>query len=410
MSRARAGAGLGAAVGAGAGGGLVKARPTALRSFAAQGGSRVTGMGDAATHVSATAARLNASAADPEFAVRVPDLGGPISALTARWTQLDGYVNQVAAGFEAADVLGGPNGGLAMADPAAIDRGASFPKDFNPLSRVVPGDPAVWQRAVYGDKVLPRGVTYGGGGFLRLPDGRLLPLVIPQVRGKDGRWYSADDGPGGDVSTLDGRDPGWVRQLEVRGIGSLFDRPGGKWAAALIALTGGAVPINSAPAGDYAGLRRGDGRPRWISGGRTASPGGIVAPSIGKENLPVPQGGTESPVTGRPRTAGATGISIAINGLDGINKVENSKVGAYDVVVERNADGRERARVQVTTMSVGANEERQIRPTHLFVDGDGRTQGALVSYRGQPDPNVAVATEGHRDDDPGYDVTERSKG
>lgn len=106
-------------------------------------------------------------------------------------------------------LIGGLANGLPRSDrPRAV----SSPKDFNPLSRVVPGDPAAWKRAAYGDKTLANGVRYGGCGFLRLPDGRLVPLDIPQVQGKDGRWHSADDGPGGRVSTLDGNDPGWVRQ------------------------------------------------------------------------------------------------------------------------------------------------------------------------------------------------------
>ena len=221
----------------GGGGGLVSARPEALRRFAARAGGRVAGVQPAAARLGPALERLRAGAGDPAFAVRLPaaDLGGEITTLLGEWTEVDAMVERVAAAFERADLSGG--GGLALADPGELGRHLRA-AGYNPLGALVKGGKGAPGPLA---RCFPDGYRYDGGGYVRGPDGQLWPLVVPVLAGK-GRPYQEVDGRG-DAGSLDGRDPGWVVVGDYRGIGPLESTSlGEKLAAAGVALTGGAVP------------------------------------------------------------------------------------------------------------------------------------------------------------------------
>jgi hypothetical protein len=379
----------------GGGGGLVSARPEALRRFAARAGGRVAGVQPAAARLGPALERLRAGAGDPAFAVRLPaaDLGGEITTLLGEWTEVDAMVERVAAAFERADLSGG--GGLALADPGELGRRLRA-AGYNPLGALVKGGKGAPDPLA---RCFPDGYRYDGGGYVRGPDGRLWPLVVPVLPGK-GRPYQEVDGRG-DAGSLDGRDPGWVVVGDYRGIGPLESTSlGERLAAAGVALTGGAVPSNAAPKKDYAGLRYGigGGRPYWVEGGKAfpAPAGGVPNPSPElKPRGRVPEtGGAERAIPPTRGTAGAAALGLAVNAVHAMDQVGDAHVGAYQLLLERNLDGRRRARLVQIRMGVADDgETRVIQPQYVHLDERGRKVVTAIRYRGHPDPNVAEATE-----------------
>ena len=322
----------------GGGGGLVSARPEALRRFAARAGGRVAGVQSATFRLGPALERLRAGSRDPAFAVRLTaaDLDGEITRLLGEWTEVDAMVERVAAAFERADLSGG--GGLALADPGELGRRLRA-AGYNPLGALVKGGKGAPGPLA---RCFPDGYRYDGGGYVRGPDGQLWPLVVPVLPGK-GKPYQ-EVGGRGDAGSLDGRDPGWVEG------GKAFPAPDG------------GVP-NPSP----------ELKPR----GR------------------VPEtGGAERPIPPTRGSAGAAALGLASNAVHAMDQVGDAHAGAYQLLLERNLDGRGRARLVQIRMGVADDgETRVIQPQYVHLDEQGHKVVTPIRYRGHPDPNVAEATK-----------------
>ena len=157
----------------------------------------------------------------------------------------------------------GPNGPTAIAEwwQEHADGAAG---DWSPVGKFVAGSSMAWSAAVFAPNLLSctpgPGTTgssgYLGSGFLIGPDGRKYPLVEPYVTGPDGKPINADVAASTehDVTTLDGRDPGWHDLGTVVG-SDKFGTVGTttKILAGLGVAAGGPGPITTA-------------QPAWLNG------------------------------------------------------------------------------------------------------------------------------------------------
>jgi hypothetical protein len=366
---------------------IVSARPDALQRFAAEAYQRTVGFEPAMRAADTAVAHWNAAPVDPRFAVPIPPVGAELSGLAQQWTRGDGFVAQVAGAFLRADT--GGSGPVHYADPSRVNDAMRAMADYNPMSHLLKNDPALWNRLTGAARCFANGGRYEGGGFIVGPDGQRYPLVIPTLPGKNGKIYNADDGGMGDVSTLDGADPGWYPISEVTGRRQLFgySKTDAAVGGALIGLTGGQAPTsNAASPADYAGLTLGDGRPRWSGHG-----GALGYPSErGLGKLEAPRGTLPAPAE-TPGTAKAGAIMIGLNTVNNVSDaMADGKArgyGAYRLVLERNVDGRVRARL--TQYAIAKNPEdgsRVIAPIGVSVDDKGVAQGRIIHYRPHVEP------------------------
>lgn len=388
----------------GGGAGLVSARPAALRGFAADGPDRVAGVPEASAAASEAVNRFREAPVDPAFAVRVEDPGPDIEALTQSWTSSDAFAAAVGAAFASADQ--GAPGGLASATASDVDD-AIEASGWSPFASLTVGDPAEWARLVGADRCYSNGGTYTGGGFIKGPDGRLYPLVVPNLTDGEGNTFQADDGVGGgDITTLDGADPGWFTLYSRRGIGDISDTSIGERAAAgFLAATGAPMPyVYGKPAGrgDYDGLRYGSGRPDWYYDAEPpkAKPGGmeLITDQSGKPIRP-PGWATGSNLAG-----------AALGAVNAASEIDDARLAAYNVSFEANPDGRRRARLEQYQITENPNQanlprpERVIFPSLVSVDPEGEPVKEIITFRDLPKPDEITA--GRSDEDPGFRIWE----
>jgi hypothetical protein len=209
------------------------------------------------------------------------------------------------------------------------------------------------------------------------PDGARYPIVVPRVETAEGQVYTADrhdTAPGEpSVATLAGGDPGWEVVACASGVErfqaapSLLERGLGAIAATTgqvgplppnAALTAIAMPINSPPYFDEVPTTPLPAEPRASGGGPDTRPptaGDIVAGAVG---LGI--------------TAGQSAV-LALN-------LDNQNERAYQVIFERNADGRRRARVRTFRLHYAADGDVVIVPEHIFVNGDGELTAQPIRY------------------------------
>jgi hypothetical protein len=386
------------------GSGLAAARPAALQGFAADGPDRVAGVPAATAEVSEAVNRFREAPVDPAFAVRVEDPGPDIESLAQGWTSEDAFVGAVGAAFARADAF--TSGGVAYAIVDEVDT-ALEASGWSPFASLTVGDPAEWARLAGADRYFPNGGTYTGGGFIKGPDGRLYPLVIPNITDGEGNTFQADDGVGGgDISTLDGADPGWFTLYSRRGIGDTSDTSiGERLAAGFLAATGAPMPyVYGKPAGrgDYDGLRYGSGRPDWYYEAEPpkAQPGGmeLITDQSGK------------PIRPPGWATGANLAGAALSAANAASEIDDAHLAAYNVLFEANPDGRRRARLeqyQITENPTQANlprPERVIFPSLISVDPEGEPVKEIITYRDLPKPDELKP--GRTDEDPGFRIWE----
>jgi hypothetical protein len=102
--------------------------------------------------------------------------------------------------------------------------------------------------------------------------------------------------------------------------------------------------------------------------------------------LPADPRASGGPPRARPPTpgdviAGAVGVGVAAGRSAAVAlNMDNQNERAYQVIFERNGDGRRRARVRTFRLRYDADGAVEIVPEHLFVDADGRLTAQPIRY------------------------------
>ncbi len=368
---------------------------------------------------------------------------------------VDLHVGAVAAAFDAID--GYDRLGPRSVPAAKLDRRlrqyirAREEDDLHGL--LIPLDDDTWEELVWGPGGAPECVagTYGGGGAILGPDGRLWPIVIPEVEWDDRTIHAIrSDRPHLDPRTLGGTDPGWFTVDRIEGVTRLKDPPGLLGRFGVFSLGGGFSNFRPRPdllpnlsidehgfphlhtaAGDatasYQGrdaMSRSDAlaegllhpeRATLLVGGRQVAvdPRRIshypddVRRSFHQHrtgNAPrsVAPGAARQRQAGRARS-GLDLLEGAASGKQAVDDLDQSGFVRYQVTYASHPDGRRRAdirayRVQQTNTS---DPKLQVRPMHLHLDGDRLVETPM----GFDDPRTP--DPGWQPDD-GYQVVSRT--
>ena len=300
-----------------------------------------------------------------------------------------------------------PNPSVLVADGYGLLAQA---KGYNPLTSFVANNKD-WQLLVNGPKVCyAHGhLSYGGGGYIKGPDGKLYPLVVPNVPNGHGGFYTQDaDAYNNYVDSLKGQDPGWWTVYKIQGAGQVLpaqDKTWPKVVGGALGASGVQVPktILGSPAEDRR-IFFDSNLPVW------AGPQASAASSSNASVLNTtpkqywnPSTGEYGPTLARPKTAaGMTGTSMAASGLQGAANVQttltNNGYGAYQIVFQQNPDGHRRAMmtmVQTVDNPPGGDNKVDLIPTMVGVDKQGVPyHPAGVYYKPAPPPPATLTAPG----------------
>jgi hypothetical protein len=233
-----------------------------------------------------------------------------------------------------------------------------------------------WREDVFGVACVGfTGGKYIGGGYVRDHTGTRYPIVIPHVE-TDGDIYTADEYavPGEPtVATLGGSDPDWQLVGCATGVALFQEAPSLDEAVwGFLAGTTGLVrplPPNSGLAEISMSV---GGLPCLVDD--VHAPGSVAEP---------PSGGAPDPFDTSPGTVLQAGASLGVTAAQGgvmVAAMDNQTQRAYQVIFERNADGRRRARIQTFTLAHDDDGEVVIVPEHVFVDANGDLISETISY------------------------------
>ncbi|WP_165865559.1 hypothetical protein [Vallicoccus soli] len=267
------------------------------------------------------------------------------------------------------------------------------------------GEPGAWGRAVSAALLrtlcLPA-AGYDGGGWLRGPDGRDYPLVVPFVV-EDGVRRTGDEAAHGPaVEDLDGQDPGWRTVATTTGLEHLGGRPGAGLllAGALAGSAGWTPPV--APRADALPLLR-VGPTGWPSLGRAPAPAAPAPPQNPLEvrrgtpprvlrdgagrRLAAPPGPLDPAErsAGRGRVGlGAAGASdlatLGLTAAAGARLAGDARARWTVVRFQEHADGRRRALARTYRVEEGRGGP-VVRVASLHADPQGRPVERPVAWR-----------------------------
>jgi hypothetical protein len=439
--------------------GRVRARPAALAAFATYGREADLRIAGALATAREAVSRYVASC-DDDY---VED---PAALLSALDTSLEARLATAAA-------VGDLGRAFAAMDAAAMHRGATGRASGGPAGwAVAQGDERRLARAFAERAGLPADLTtrlaghhqrrweelltgepggrcatfstggYGGGGFLRGPDGELYPLVVPRVevaggvrnaagttltweevetlRGADEAWFDVARrtgttrfGPEPSVlftimAAMAGTNPNLVpttRPIPRPAVDSLgFGERGLTGVAALPrtprlegppptppqSSSGSAPP----PPSSLAGPQHGPAAPgRWLPASDPA-PGGGQGASVVERRQPGGAGSGRRLQRARARAARGHGAGVG-TGLDAIvtlgeslslaSSMRDHGLAHVDVRFQRTPDGRRRALARSVTGRTGA-QGTVLLPTYLTADGEGNLRH--VPMRADPHPTM----------------------
>jgi hypothetical protein len=296
--------------------------------------------------------------------------------------------------------------------------------------------------------------SYGGGGFLRGPDGELYPLVVPQVlMGDEVRNAAGKDLTWAEVEALRGADEGWVDVARHTGTTRFGPEPSVVFRIlaamagtnpnllpttrpvprqALDALGFGergltgvaAVPRSStleapppapegiqhgppAPGSDLmgeAGARSRVGRGlEQAGGGSGVAAGGAVAAdhAAGRHRLRTARG---AQARAHVATSGVDALVTLGESLSLASSMRDHGLAHVDVRFQRTPDGRRRAIARSVTGRTGAHGT-VLRPTYLTVDAAARLRPVPMRAdphltMGDPERPLIVDWGQHRDAPP----------
>lgn len=370
---------------------VVSARPAALRRY-----------GDG-LEVADQGLRLRADGLREvlgRYARSSPDLGGDhtevadlLERLAVDAAALSRWVHQIAAAFERFDVLpsavrkateiGVQPGGARRVPSEGFER--SYGKVMSAWSRVEylgelveDLDAERWRELVWGSRRLPPCLgDYTGGGAVRGPDGRLYPLVIPELE-IDGVLahvsYSGETAR--DPATLGGADPGWVVVDETAGVARVNPYAPGRIAraAAFAGIAAGHVPVRQAWASPekLATVAFGPtGRPQLTLGDPDAR---LVHDPRGTHAPPPSESGPS------PRRRGLGVVETAATLAEGYqqaSELHHPGINVYRVLFERHEDGSRRARMH--TYQLATTEAGSVFVPYMGHAVEGKLRRKLVT-------------------------------
>lgn len=418
----------------------ISARPAALIAYGDELLDRDGGVAARVPTVRAALAR---------YAMTCPDYGQDHTGLLDELGLLahaaiatDLLVGRVGRAVDAADEGLIFAGGFRVTTDAAFDRAfasagvlASDPvRDLRPLLRDLPAD--VWLQLVHGDLVGPHASWYAGAGGVIGPDGRIYPLVIPQMP-LDGRVVSlSHGGEGRDVWNLGGTDPGWHLLSVVEGVTRVADRPGrGERAAVFLGFLAGldvevarlATPAQlRAVSFDRSGIPalgavaavqphlpappafpdesspqrvpvRVDGQLLWVDPSRIDEQSRAVRREFQRAYgpgpyTPAPRGGRLPSRATVEGTAGAVDLLAGgLRGADVAGSLDDANHRAYQLRFETHPDGRRRATLTAAQMAAG--EDRWILTPQMGYVADGELVLTNVHTALDPTPSIRAAPD-----------------
>jgi hypothetical protein len=175
------------------------------------------------------------------------------------------------------------------------------------------------------------------------------------------------------VATLGGSDPGWEIVACAGGVERVQATPSmlERGLVAIAATTGQIAPLP--PNGALRSIAIPIGAPPFFTETPTTP-------------LPAPPRTSGGDPSGAPPTpgdivAGAVDLGIvAGNGVALALNMDNQSERAYQVIFERNADGRRRARVRTFRLHHTGDGDVVIVPEHVFVNADGELTAQQVRY------------------------------
>jgi hypothetical protein len=374
--------------------GTSSAVPDALRSYA-------RGAEDLDRRVLGAADRLR-TALDA-FRFSRPELGAPpylemeVQGVAQSCGDLDHWVGQVGDGFAKADSRHAArrDGDVVIASDKAVQKSMSKSSGEWDLRAQMHGTrDERWNAAVNPMCGASANAFYTGGGFLKGPDGREYPIVVPNVRIK-GRTYNGDLALGMNedpIETLAGLDPGWSTIGSTQGTMHLWKTGWFDRFAAGAAGTAGVVSTSADSRAHHAIAVNALGEPVIMA--KPPVPLLSEAPpnyqGVAVRTMPVlvdghiqyvdpadttgwNRGIWRSGVSSRSAAAGAAAgapllLDQAAAGVAAAITVGDQSLVHYQVVFEENADGRRRAIIRAFHVDRGSNGFL-IEPFHMYFDG-----------------------------------------
>ncbi len=292
--------------------------------------------------------------ANPDFGRDHSALADELEVVLVEAMELNAQVRLTASAFEALDEA--PSSVLRSGSEGDFEQtrahiAEAWDEVDSLLDLVVDLGERKWFDLVLGGwRCAPGPGRYGGSGGLRGPDGRIYPLVIPELE-IDGRVAHVAYGapPGRDPATLGGADDGWQVTDERVGVARVEDYEPTAWARGLVTVamaTGLQGPSHrTASRTELQAIGfSSDGRP--VMGEAPGRPVHDPRPLHGSQEpeRPRPWLGHRS----RPARVGGT-LDLVVGALDGArvaSELENPGTNLYRVLFEEHEDGaRRRARL-----------------------------------------------------------------
>jgi hypothetical protein len=360
--------------------GTISARPSALRHYAATFTLEDGRLQDRADQLRSVLDRYRAGS---EVAQAHSGAAEHVRALGRAGASLAGRVQRIAAAFEQVDAVADSNPDGGAQGVRRVDH-ASFVSAYARLARlwedvhylgdlVVHLDQERWFDLLWARRCPPlTGGDYTGGGGLVGPDGRVYPLVIPELEiGGRRANLTFEPIPALDPATLGGQDTGWVeidRRVGVARVIEYEAGPLGRAATALAVGTGLATPRHQwAPADMLA-------RVVFTQGGRPQidelPPRLLRDPRLGPVDVPEPwkrdsrRSGVFDLVTG------------AVEGVDLAVRLDDPGVNVYRVVFEEHEEGGRRARMYTHQLQTTEHGSQFVTMMGYGVDGKLRRKPA----------------------------------
>lgn len=393
--------------------GTVSARPAALRHYAATFMLEDARLRERAQELRAV---LDRYAAASELSTSTAGLAERVGALGASGARLAGAVRRVAVAFDQVDegeAPGAANGsGVRHVDSGALasihGRLGSWDDVHYLGDLVVPLDDQRWFELLWARRCPPLfGGDYSGGGGVVGPDGRIYPLVIPELE-VNGERANVSFEPVAelDPATLGGQDTGWV-ELERRvGVARVIEYEVGalgRAATTLAMATGLSTPRHRWASPDMLArvVFTEHGRPQIDA----VPPRLLRDPRMGPADRPPKPWARDS------RRSGAFDlITGAVEGVELAARLDDPGVNAYRVVFEEHEEGGRRARMYthqlrttehgsqfVTMMGYGVEGQLRRRPAREARSGtremsQGPRGGGRRSQRGAVGPRGPETT------------------
>lgn len=381
--------------------GSVTARPAALRAYADTLLSPDARLRDDADRLRGTLYGYLSRNAD--FAHDHTQLVDGLQALSDDLVALDQRVGTIAEAFHRVD----DGGGVVRAWPYVLNRHLDdLDAPITDLRDVLlPISDELWHRLLFGSWECPPWLAggYRGGGALRGPDGRMYPLVVPELRiGDDIFHASTGSDPSTDPLTLGGTDDVWVRLFTLTGIARFGDPPSGaeKMLVGMHTATGGPTPGHRWLSPDaLAHLRIGPtGWPSFPPMDLRSPSARPVDPQVDLPE-PGPFHASDGPSARRHRAAGrgAGAADLAIGMAEGYefaSTMDHANHAGYQIVLEEDPESGRRRAVARTYTAAHESGPINIIPEIVHMEDDGLVR-TPQRFHHDDHPTIGPSHEAH---------------